>query len=195
MKNECSLSRYLPRICGRRCHYDERHGGATLELLTSMRVGIKKARRTGLRPQMTMVDAAKIGMLFDKSQVLSFLFIKTYIDMENTFLIPASVADHLPSTVKSQLQKMGPDQQSQFLEEFRRKAKSPGMGLLALFLLGWHYAYLGKWGRQILLWASAFALIGVVWWIIDLFRVTDMVHDYNKDIATDVMRDMKILGA
>ena len=59
--------------------------------------------------------------------------------------------------------------------------KSTGTAYLFYFLLfGTHYAYLGKWGLQILFW---FTLGGLGFWsLIDLFTMSDKVDKHNLPI-------------
>ena len=57
-------------------------------------------------------------------------------------LIPESISRNFPSAVKNSLNTMTPQQQEEFLEEYRRRAKSIGVAYLLWFLLGFHYAYL-----------------------------------------------------
>lgn len=111
---------------------------------------------------------------------------------EKTNLIPQSMQSSIPSMVKNELSKMDAQKQSEFLEEFKRKGKSKGTAYLLLFLFGWHYTYLGKWQMQILFILTGGGLL--IWAIIDLFRLSRMVEDYNKDIATNIFRDMKIIS-
>src|SRR5258708_28871188 len=103
-------------------------------------------------------------------------------------MIPAQVADQLPSMVRNQLAKLPAQQQEEFLEEFNRKAKDSGTAYGLWLLLGWHYIYLRKWGLQFVFWLTFGGFM--VWWFVDLFRVAGMVRDYNKDIATDVLRNL-----
>lgn len=111
--------------------------------------------------------------------------------METTDLLPLSIRDNLPAMVRNEVVKLGAQKQEEFVEEYRRKAKSSGVGYL-LWFVGFHHAYVAKWGLLILYW---FTLGGLcVWWIIDLFRVSRMVADYNKDVAVDVLRNLKALG-
>ena len=65
------------------------------------------------------------------------------------------------------------------------KMKSTGTAYLLYFLLfSTHYAYLGKWGLQLLYW---FTLGGVgVWMLIDLFRIPGMVNRHNSLIAQQI---------
>lgn len=94
--------------------------------------------------------------------------------------------------VRSGVSGMDAMHQEQFLEEFRRKEKSPGTTFVLWFFLGWHYAYLGKWGVQILYWRTLGGLW--LWAIADLFRIPGLVRDYNKDVAVDVLRTMKAVS-
>jgi len=107
-------------------------------------------------------------------------------------LIPTSIYDNLPAMVRNELVKLTPQRQEEFVEEYRRKAKSTGPAYLLWLLLGWHYAYVRKWGIQVLFWVSVGGLF--VWWFIDLFRISGMIRDYNKDVAVDVLRNLKALA-
>ncbi|GAA0894807.1 hypothetical protein GCM10009122_44890 [Fulvivirga kasyanovii] len=61
------------------------------------------------------------------------------------------------------------------------KFKSTGTAYLFYFLFGLHYAYLDKWGLQILYW---FTLGGLgLWALIDLFTMSDKVNNYNRVIS------------
>ena len=95
--------------------------------------------------------------------------------------------------VRNQVVSLPPDQQEEFVEEFRRKAKSTGVAYLLWFtgiaMLGFHYAYVRKWGIQIVYWLTLGGAF--IWWFIDLFRIGSIVRDYNKDVAVDVLRNLK----
>jgi hypothetical protein len=91
--------------------------------------------------------------------------------------------------VRNELAQLPAARQEEFVEEYRRKAKSQGTAYAIWFLLGWQYAYLGKWGFQVLYWLTAGGLL--MWAIADLFRIPAMVRDFNKDVATDVLRSLK----
>lgn len=64
------------------------------------------------------------------------------------------------------------------------KIKSTGTAYLFWFLLGAHYAYLGKWGVQILYWLT-FGGVGI-WALIDLFSMSGKVNKYNADIFVQI---------
>lgn len=107
-------------------------------------------------------------------------------------MVPTSVANDLPSMVRNELARLPAQKQEEFLEEYKRSIKSTGTAYLLWFCLGWHYAYLGQWGKQVLYWIT---LGGAgLWMLIDLFRVSGLVSNYNKDVATNVMRNLKAIG-
>ena len=112
--------------------------------------------------------------------------------MERANLIPPSIANNLPAMVRNELVKLPAQKQEEFVEEYRRKAKSVGIAYLLWLLLGWHYVYLRKWGIQILFWLTAGGLF--TWWLIDAFRIPGMIRDYNKDVAVDVLRNLKAIS-
>ena len=112
--------------------------------------------------------------------------------MDENLMVPPSMLDSLPAMVRAELAKMPAQKQSEFVEEFRRKAKSVGTAYV-LWILGLHYAYLGKWGLQILFLITIGGLC--VWFLIDVFRMPKLVRDYNKDVATDVLRTMKAISS
>lgn len=59
------------------------------------------------------------------------------------------------------------------------KNKSTGTAYLLWFLFGLHYAYLNKWGWQILYWLT---LGGFgVWAFFDIFTIPGKVHRYNME--------------
>ncbi|MCB9323520.1 MAG: TM2 domain-containing protein [Lewinellaceae bacterium] len=89
---------------------------------------------------------------------------------------------------------MPAQRQEEFVEEYKRKSKSVGLAyLFLLVILAMHYGYLGKWGLQIVFWLTGGGFF--IWWLIDLFRLAGLVKDYNKDIATDTMRNLKAMSS
>lgn len=106
------------------------------------------------------------------------------------------IADQLPSIVRTELARMDAGQQAQFAEEFRRKRKSKAIAYLAS-LLYLHYAYVGRVGMTLLMWLVAICtlgILGLIWWFVDLFRIPGIVGAANRDIATAILRDMKIIS-
>ncbi len=64
--------------------------------------------------------------------------------------------------------------------------RSVGIAYILFFLVGGHYAYLNKWGYQILFWIT---LGGIgIWWLIDLFNLSKYVQRHNSYIFEDLAR-------
>ena len=85
------------------------------------------------------------------------------------------------------------------------KMKSSGLAFLFWFLAGFHFAYLGKWGLQILFLLTLGGL--GIWWFIELFVLSGRVNAYNasisqriqeiedKEKATEHARNMAMIAA
>lgn len=112
--------------------------------------------------------------------------------MPDQLMVPPSISDNLPAMVRNELTRLPAQRQEEFVEEYKRKTKSPAIGYVLWFFLGWHYAYLGKWGVQILYWLSGAGLL--IWGLIDVFRIAGLVRNHNKDVATDVLRNLKAIS-
>jgi len=113
---------------------------------------------------------------------------------ESKLYIQSSIANNLPSMVRNELASMSAQKQEEFVEEYKRKVKSVGLAyLLLIFIFALHYGYLGKWGLQIVFWITAGGF--GFWWLIDFFRTVGMVRSYNKEIAMEVMRNLKAISA
>ena len=106
-------------------------------------------------------------------------------------LIPPSILNSLPAMVRNEVSSLSPQRQEEFVEEYRRKAKSTGVAYILWLFCGLHYAYIRKWGIQFLFWFTAGGLF--VWWFIDLFRTAGIISDYNKDTSVDVLRNLKAI--
>lgn len=62
--------------------------------------------------------------------------------------------------------------------------KSSGTAYLCFIFLGCHYAYLGKWGLQILFWVT---IGGIGFWaLIDLFTIPSKINKHNLRIANEI---------
>ncbi len=112
---------------------------------------------------------------------------------EKKLYIETSIADSLPLMVKNELANMPSDKQNYFVDEYKRKKKSVGMAyFFTVLCLGIPYGYLGRWGMQFVYWFTGAGFF--IWWLIILFKLPSMVRDYNKDVALEVMRNLKIMG-
>jgi hypothetical protein len=64
------------------------------------------------------------------------------------------------------------------------KIKSTGMAYVCWFIFGFQFAYLNKWGLQLLFW---FTLWGFgVWWFIEMFLIPGRVERYNANIYAQI---------
>ncbi|API58075.1 hypothetical protein BSL82_01165 [Tardibacter chloracetimidivorans] len=61
--------------------------------------------------------------------------------------------------------------------------------LFTWFLSG-HRFYLGRGGSAVLQILSYFLLIGFIWWIVDGFRLTDMIRQKRDDLRHRLTTDM-----
>lgn len=94
---------------------------------------------------------------------------------------------NLPLVVTSRLSNFSESEKRAYFEEFDRKKKSVFVAYLLLIPLGWHYAYLRKWGLQALCIVSLWGLL--IWWIIDWFRVPSLVRNFNKDLSIELLNN------
>jgi hypothetical protein len=90
----------------------------------------------------------------------------------------------LPANVKAAQAKLDPKMQEAFARDYLRRRKLLLIAYL-LWVLGWHYLYLGKIGLQF---AFLTTLGGfLVWGLVDLFRLPGMVARQNEGIVWDLM--------
>lgn len=73
----------------------------------------------------------------------------------------------------------------------REKKKTIAYVLWVIFAV--YYFYLGKPVKNILLWLTSTIFIGVIWWFIDLFRISGMVDAANKEILDKCISEALIL--
>lgn len=104
-----------------------------------------------------------------------------------------SLRGHIPDLVVDELALMSDREQQQWVAEFDRRAWTTGNAYVFWLLAGLHYAYLKRWGFQLLFWATLGGF--VLWWVYDLFRMRSLVAEANADIALDVLRDIRLLQA
>jgi hypothetical protein len=62
--------------------------------------------------------------------------------------------------------------------------KSSGTAYLLWFFFGFHYAYLGKWGLQLLYWITFGGFF--IWAIIDFFTLSGRVANHNALIFQQI---------
>ena len=113
-------------------------------------------------------------------------------------VIPKETMEVLPATVKNQLAKMPEEQQYEFVEEFNRKFKPRSVATASFMaFLGFHYLYYNKF-VMFLLFVFTGGGFGL-WWLMLWIRSGNITKEYNqemaKDIAMEVLKEIKILNA
>ena len=93
--------------------------------------------------------------------------------------------------VQKKYKSLASEQKQIFIDEYNRKKKTKWVAFILWFFFGWHYAYLKKWGWLILFIFTAGGFF--IWWIIDLFRVSKMVNEYNNNLALEILRDITLM--
>jgi hypothetical protein len=106
--------------------------------------------------------------------------------------IETSIADVLPSMVKESLSRLPIEKQSMFVEEFKRKAKSPGLMLALAILFPIQLFLLGKTALGVAFWLTGGGC--GLWWLIEVFLAFKRTREFNGDIAKAIVRDIKIMG-
>lgn len=112
---------------------------------------------------------------------------------QRVYQVAHRLLGQLPTMVKEQVLALPEGSQSAFFEEYTRRRKLTILGYLCWLALGCHYAYIGgKWSAQIIFWLSWLSIvIGLVWWIIDFFRIPAMVRNHNRDAAIGALQDLR----
>ncbi len=94
--------------------------------------------------------------------------------------------------VREELARMPPRQQEAFLEEYERRRTRIPVAYLAWLVFS-HNAYLGgRWIVPIFFWLTAGNFL--TWWLVDAFRIPWMVNALSRDIAVEVLRDMRFIA-
>ncbi len=106
--------------------------------------------------------------------------------------IPPEIKIELTDAVMRKVSEMSEVNQEAFVEEFKKKRKSPTLAWWLCWGAGLHYAYIGKWWLTLIFW---FTLGGFwIWWVRDLFTTKKMVREYNKSVAISVLKDIQVLA-
>ncbi len=101
------------------------------------------------------------------------------------------MTSHSP-LVQTALKKMTEEQRLNFESEYNRRKASKGAMIALSILFPIQLILLGRVG----LWWVYFLTAGglSVWWIIEMFLTPKRVREYNDEVATDIVRDLKIIG-
>ena len=97
---------------------------------------------------------------------------------------------NIPEEIRPQFDSLTPDVQVSVKRGLDRRGKSTLLTYL-LWLIGFHYLYLGKIGIWLLYIFTAGGLF--IWMIVDVFRIPSYVNRHNEDLARDLMVQYKAL--
>lgn len=106
--------------------------------------------------------------------------------------IDPTVADKISITIKQSISELSPQQQQQFCEEFKRKARNNGSMIALAILFPIQLFFLGKTGLGI-----AFLLTSGgcgIWWLIEIFMTAGRVQQYNDSLAYTIIQNIKLMS-
>ena len=104
-------------------------------------------------------------------------------------VLNADFTCQLHPKVLYQLGKISPDKQHKFKEIYDTRKRSLRLAFICLlFFPSTHYAFMGKWQMQLLFWLTLGGFL--VWWIVDLIRLTKLVKECNFDFQHSILRDL-----
>jgi len=93
----------------------------------------------------------------------------------------------LPSDLRNTFLLLPGYKKREFVNRYHQSKISLSIGyLMLLFIFPFHYAYQGKWGKQLAFWLTGGGLL--VWWFFDFFRLPGMVRDYNAEVGARVLK-------
>lgn len=108
-------------------------------------------------------------------------------------LIPQNILNEISSSAKSSLIKLPEEQQNFFIEEYSKKKKDPTLMLVLAILFPIQLFLLGKTGLGVAYWLTGGGC--GVWWIIELFLTNKRTKEYNEELATQILRNIKIINS
>jgi len=80
-------------------------------------------------------------------------------------------------------------QKKQYEVRYQINKKKILIGYLFLFLYGSHYAYTGKWVKQVIFWMTLGGFF--IWWFLDLFLMFFVVDTYNRKLSLELIRKIR----
>ena len=81
------------------------------------------------------------------------------------------------------MKQMNTEQYAVYQQEVSKRSKSTFVAYL-LYLVGFHYGYIGQWGTQLAYWFTVGGL--GIWSIVDIFRIPGLVERHNDAVATEI---------
>jgi hypothetical protein len=106
----------------------------------------------------------------------------------------------LPDGMEGRLKALSDDDFKSYHQMFSKRGTSISDGYFYWFLAALHYPYIlgGKgmfiWLIFIIVSFYTFGIVGILWWIMDFFRIPSMVRDNNREIALKTLQDIQLLS-
>jgi hypothetical protein len=97
----------------------------------------------------------------------------------------------LSAMVLSEFKQLAESDQQLFLREYDRRRKS-GWWAWPLWLIGWHYAYFGRWGRQFVYLLGTAMTLGI-WWLVEGIILPRRLRDQRTEAAISALRDLRAI--
>lgn len=98
----------------------------------------------------------------------------------------------LPPTVGRAVSMMDPTSQSAFFAEYQKNKKSLATAYILWFFFGFHYVYFRNIKLQIIFWISCcFFGIGLIWWVVDFFRMPTIRNEYRSATARQALQTLQ----
>jgi hypothetical protein len=98
----------------------------------------------------------------------------------------------LPPAVREVVRRLPAEHQELFRDGLRRRQRSLLVAYLT-WVVGWHYAYLGRWGLLVVFLVTAGGL--GVWWLVDAVRLPGLVAAANRTAAVRALEDVRTVLA
>ena len=100
---------------------------------------------------------------------------------------------HLDPTSIALLNLLTEKQKDYALTLYANREKKVSTAYILWVVFGVYYFYLGHPVKNILLWILCGCFIGIIWWIIDLFRISGMVDRKNEEILLQCIAEARQL--
>ena len=156
---------------------------------------VREPGRAGFALVISQFDAQRCSVNQMKNLVvivifglICFAFYKAFGSLDTKAEI--KTVDKLPASVQNLVKKMDASDKNAFLLEFNQRKKSTFFSYILWPLGALYYAYNKKIGLQFVFWITFGG--GLIWWIVDLFRMPFIVEQANSQIAREIAQTLSL---